>query len=172
MRKYEGRTVGLYTKVSPEEKEVIDRKMALLGTMNLRAYLRKMAVDGYVVQLDMSSVVAAQHGKGGRLRRRGLAALQIRFVLTILGLFHRLCPGLFQLPVELGQAGGLLRQLIFLGKWPLRFFPGVHQLLFEPPALTVLSGDKPSIRAALRSYVPPAPVAAGAERDQRREAAL
>ena len=25
--------------------------------MNLRAYLRKMAVDGYVVQLDMSSVV-------------------------------------------------------------------------------------------------------------------
>jgi hypothetical protein len=52
----EGRTVGLYTKVSPEEKEVIDRKMALLGTTNLRAYLRKMAVDGYVVQLDMSSV--------------------------------------------------------------------------------------------------------------------
>jgi len=42
----------------------------------------------------------------------------------------------------------------------------------EPPALTVLSGDKPSIRAALRSYVPPAPVAAGAERCQRREAAL
>ena len=49
--------MGLYTKVSPEEKEVIDQKMALLGTMNLRAYLRKMAVDGYVVQLDMSSVM-------------------------------------------------------------------------------------------------------------------
>ena len=31
--------------------------MALLGTSNLRAYLRKMAVNGYVVQLDMSSVV-------------------------------------------------------------------------------------------------------------------
>ena len=57
MRKNEGRTVGLYTKVSPEEKEVIDQKMALLGTSNLRAYLRKMAVDGYVVQLDMSGVV-------------------------------------------------------------------------------------------------------------------
>jgi len=56
MRKNEGRTVGLYTKVSPEEKEVIDKKMALLGTTNLRAYLRKMAVDGYVVQLDMGSV--------------------------------------------------------------------------------------------------------------------
>ena len=57
MRRNEGRTVGLYTMVSPEEKEVIDQKMSLLGTTNLRAYLRKMAVDGYVVQLDMSSVV-------------------------------------------------------------------------------------------------------------------
>ena len=57
MRRNEGRTVGLYTTVSPEEKNVIDQKMALLGATNLRAYLRKMAVDGYVVQLDMSSVV-------------------------------------------------------------------------------------------------------------------
>lgn len=57
MRKNEGRTVGLYTMVSPEEKEMIDQKMALLGTMNLRAYLRKMAVDGYIVQLDMGTVV-------------------------------------------------------------------------------------------------------------------
>ena len=53
MRAKEGRTVGLFTKVSPEEKAAIDRKMELLGTSNLRAYLRKMAVDGYIVQLDM-----------------------------------------------------------------------------------------------------------------------
>ena len=57
MRQNEGRTVGLFTKVSPEEKAVIDQKMAAMGTSNLRAYLRKMAVDGYVVQVDMSSVV-------------------------------------------------------------------------------------------------------------------
>ena len=56
MRKNEGRTIGLYTKVSPEEKEVIDQKMALLGTFNLRGYLRKMAVDGYIVQLNMECV--------------------------------------------------------------------------------------------------------------------
>ena len=49
--------MGLYTKVSPEEKALIDRKMALLGVSNLRAYLRKMAVDGYIVQLDMGDVV-------------------------------------------------------------------------------------------------------------------
>jgi len=57
MRQKEGRTVGLFTKVSPEEKAVIDKKMALLGTSNLRGYLRKMAVDGYIVQLDMGCVV-------------------------------------------------------------------------------------------------------------------
>lgn len=56
MRHSEGRTVGLFTKVSPEEKTVIDRKMKELGTRNLRAYLRKMAVDGYIVHVDMSSV--------------------------------------------------------------------------------------------------------------------
>ena len=48
--------MGLFTKVSPEEKEVIDQKMALLGTSNLRGYLRKMAVDGYIVHLDMECV--------------------------------------------------------------------------------------------------------------------
>ena len=57
MRRREGRNIGLYAKVSPEEKEIISRKMELLGTTNLRAYLRKMAVDGYIVQLDMKSVV-------------------------------------------------------------------------------------------------------------------
>ena len=56
MREKEGRTVGLYTKVSRSEKEVIDQKMALLETSNLRAYLRKMAVDGYVIKLDMENV--------------------------------------------------------------------------------------------------------------------
>ena len=57
MRQNEGRTVGLFTKVSPAEKAVIDRKMAELGTTNLRAYLRKMAVDGYVIKLDMTGIV-------------------------------------------------------------------------------------------------------------------
>ncbi len=56
MKRKEGRTIGLYTKVSPEEKELIAKKMALLGTKNQRAYLRKMALDGYVIQLDMSDV--------------------------------------------------------------------------------------------------------------------
>lgn len=57
MRRNEGRTVGLYTTVTPEEKAVIDEKMARAGIDNLRAYLRKMALDGYVVRLDMDGVL-------------------------------------------------------------------------------------------------------------------
>ena len=39
-------------------------------------------------------------------------------------------------------------------------------------AISVVEGGKPSIRAALRSYTPPAPVSLGVEKGQRREAAL
>ena len=39
--------------VTPEEKERIHAKMAQLGTGNMGAYLRKMAIDGYVVNLDL-----------------------------------------------------------------------------------------------------------------------
>ena len=56
MRKTEGRTIGLYFKVSPEEMALIEKKMEQAGTRNKRAYLRKMAVDGYIVHLDMESV--------------------------------------------------------------------------------------------------------------------
>ncbi len=56
MRQREGRTTGLYFKVSPEEMALIEQKMEQAGTGNKRAYLRKMAVDGYIVHLDMGSM--------------------------------------------------------------------------------------------------------------------
>ena len=56
MKPKSGRTIPLYFNVSPEEKAVIEKKMEQLGTHNQRAYLRKMAVDGYVVQVDMTDV--------------------------------------------------------------------------------------------------------------------
>lgn len=56
MRTDEGRTVGLYFKVTPEEAALIEKKMELAGTKNKRAYLRKMAVDGYIIHLDMDSM--------------------------------------------------------------------------------------------------------------------
>ena len=39
--------------VTPEEKRMIEAKMAQLGTSNTAAYLRKMAIDGMVVKLDI-----------------------------------------------------------------------------------------------------------------------
>lgn len=56
MRQDEGRTIGLFFKVSPEEMTLIEKKMEQAGTGNKRAYLRKMAVDGYIVHLDMGCV--------------------------------------------------------------------------------------------------------------------
>lgn len=47
------RTVQLHFMVTEHERELIRQKMELLGTKNLGAYLRKMAIDGYIVKLDL-----------------------------------------------------------------------------------------------------------------------
>ena len=47
------REVQLNFRVSPEELALIQQKMAQLGTKNREAYLRKMALDGYVVRLEL-----------------------------------------------------------------------------------------------------------------------
>ncbi len=47
------REVMIRFRVNPEERELIEAKMAQLGTSNMAAYLRKMAIDGYVVRLDL-----------------------------------------------------------------------------------------------------------------------
>jgi len=39
--------------VTQAERERIYRKMEQLGTVNLSAYLRKIAIDGYVVRLEL-----------------------------------------------------------------------------------------------------------------------
>ena len=40
--------------VTDEEKQMIQEKMKLLGTTNMGAYLRKMAIDGYIIKVDYS----------------------------------------------------------------------------------------------------------------------
>ena len=47
------REMQLNFRVSPEELALIEQKMAQLGTTNREAYLRKMALDGYVVRLEL-----------------------------------------------------------------------------------------------------------------------
>lgn len=38
--------------VSDDEKRIIKGKMKQLGTNNMGAYLRKMAIDGYIIKVD------------------------------------------------------------------------------------------------------------------------
>lgn len=42
--------------MSEQEAELVKGRMAELGITNLSAYLRKMAVDGYIIYLDMSDI--------------------------------------------------------------------------------------------------------------------
>ena len=43
-------------RVSPEELSRIRKKMLDVGVLNQSAYLRKMALDGYCVRLDLDEV--------------------------------------------------------------------------------------------------------------------
>ena len=47
------RSVQLNFRVSEEELAAIEGKMEQLGILNREAYLRKMALDGYAVRLDL-----------------------------------------------------------------------------------------------------------------------
>ena len=47
------RDVQLNFRVSQEELALIEQKMSQLGTKNREAYLRKMALDGYAIRLDL-----------------------------------------------------------------------------------------------------------------------
>ena len=46
------RNIQILFCVSPEEKKLIRRKMIEAKTKNMGAYLRKMAIDGYIVNTD------------------------------------------------------------------------------------------------------------------------
>lgn len=47
------RPVQVKFRVTPEERALIDKRMTQAGVMNMAAYLRKMAIDGYVVKLEL-----------------------------------------------------------------------------------------------------------------------
>ena len=50
------RRVKLMTRVTEEEYVQIQARMALVGTGNLSAFLRKLALDGRIVLLDMDEI--------------------------------------------------------------------------------------------------------------------
>ncbi len=53
MREY---TDSFLVRFRPGERELIRQKMQEAGISNMATYIRKMAIDGYVVKLDLTDV--------------------------------------------------------------------------------------------------------------------
>jgi hypothetical protein len=52
------RKVQIKFYVTEEERALIEQKMKLVPTRNMTAYLRKIAIDGYIIQTDHSDIKA------------------------------------------------------------------------------------------------------------------
>ncbi len=52
------RNIQMKFYVTEEEKRLIDEKMAQLPTRRYGAYLRKMAIDGYIIYTDTTEIKA------------------------------------------------------------------------------------------------------------------
>jgi hypothetical protein len=50
------REIGLYIMVSQEEYDLLQQRMSEAGTGNMGAFVRKMALNGYVLHVDLSPV--------------------------------------------------------------------------------------------------------------------
>lgn len=56
MTKKRSRSVHLNVMVTPEEQALIAERMTEAGITNMGAYMRKMALNGYVLHVDISDI--------------------------------------------------------------------------------------------------------------------
>jgi len=50
------RDIPIYVRVTQEEHDQIQSRMAELGTINMSAYMRKMALNGHILHVDLAPV--------------------------------------------------------------------------------------------------------------------
>ena len=50
------RNIQIKFRVTEKEKKLIEQKMALIPTQQIGAYMRKMAIDGFIINTDLSVV--------------------------------------------------------------------------------------------------------------------
>ena len=50
------RNIQVIFRVDEQERGLIRQKMELMGVRNMQAYLRKMAIDGYIIQVDTTDI--------------------------------------------------------------------------------------------------------------------
>lgn len=55
-----GKQKGIYFKVSEEERNLIEQKMALAGIHNMSGFIRKMSIDGYVINLEIPELASCE----------------------------------------------------------------------------------------------------------------
>jgi len=97
------KTTGFYFKMSPEESEWLERRMAETGIRNKSAFVRKMCIDGHVINLNLTTLnetkrllsitannsnqIAKRVNSGGEAYREDVAELneQITAVRTMMG---------------------------------------------------------------------------------------
>ena len=79
MTKKRRRCVHLHVMVTPEEQALIGERMAEAGISNMGAYMRKMALNGYVLHVDLSDIrelVSLQRRCANNLNPDEIKALQ------------------------------------------------------------------------------------------------
>ena len=74
------RPIVLRCPVTAEERVLIEQKMAQLHTERIGAYLRKMAIDGYIIQVDTTDIKADMEEIRARLEQ--IWQLQRRILLS------------------------------------------------------------------------------------------
>ena len=89
------KTTGFYFKMSQEEWDLVEKRMAQTNIHNKSAYLRKMAIDGHVIILDTPAItevakllrvtannvnqLARRVNSGGEARREDVAEVSRQF---------------------------------------------------------------------------------------------
>ena len=102
------RNIPLYVMVSPEELEQLHTRMDEAGVRNMSAFVRKMALNGYILHVDLSPVrelVSLQ-------RRCSNNINQVAIHANTYGVYQDEIAGLQQDYAELwGRMNDILKQL-------------------------------------------------------------
>lgn len=102
------RAIPLYVWVSQDELDTIHQRMEESGTQNLSAYIRKIALNGYVLNVDLSPVrelVSLQRRCSNNLN-------QVAIHANTYGIYQSEISGLQKDYVELwGRVSDVLKQL-------------------------------------------------------------
>ena len=100
------RQIVLRVPVTPEERAIIQQKMAQLGTKNFSAYARKILIDGYNIHMDTSDIRA----QTAELQKIGVNVNQIARRINSIGAVY--APDVEAIKGALAQTWQLQRSIL------------------------------------------------------------